>query len=204
MTKKNKLLGKNFKARLLATKSRIRKRKNKGNDLQIQVLMILGLVGSSISIPITLSYFLGDKTGGFFSSTLFSVISLSIIFWSFTQTFKNAKIKGAEELENKMLGMLSASKLDMAATNKVQDREIRDLRETVKDIDGLAATLDVRLQELNKSYTISIVLIKVIDYLEYLDKTNEDLTNIIEELVLKRSIAKRAKPPKIDSQELKI
>jgi hypothetical protein len=76
------------------------------------------------------------------------------------------------------------------------------LRETVKNIDSLAATLDVRLQELNKTYTIFTKIIAIIRYTEFLESYCNDLAKIIESEVLKRPMAKIIRPEKIKTDDL--
>jgi hypothetical protein len=128
--------------------------------------------------------------------------SLSIVFWSSIQTIKSSRIKGSEELEKQLIQAISTAKLDINGINRLQDKEIKDLGEKIKDVDTLTSVLDLRIQELNKTCLIFIKLIKIIEYLEFLDEGIEELIKIIELEVIKGDFARRRKPEKIETRDL--
>jgi hypothetical protein len=173
-----------------------------GKEISLSALLIIGLVGISFSVPFLLSSVFGDHTGAFITAAIFSMASISMVFWSSVQTIKNSRIKGAEELEKQLSQAINMAKLDINGINVFQDKEIKDLREKIKNVDSLTSLLDLRIQELNKTYIIFIKLIKIIEYLECLSDINEEIIKIIESEVLKRDFARRRKPEKIDVSDL--
>ena len=181
--------------------SKSRKQKNNG-DLLLSLLLIVGLVEASLFVPFLLSSILNDRTGSFITTAFFSMSSLAIIFWSWMQTIKNTRIKGAEEIEMQLNQAINTARLDMNGINNSQDKEIKELREKVKDVDGLTSLIDVRVQELNKTYTICIKLIKIVEFIEYLDEEIEELIRIIELSSLSRNFTRRRKPDRIDTSDL--
>ncbi|OBQ30107.1 MAG: hypothetical protein AN483_06890 [Aphanizomenon flos-aquae MDT14a] len=181
--------------------SKSRKQKNNG-DLLLSLLLIVGLVEASLFVPFLLSSIFNDRTGSFITTAFFSMSSLAIIFWSWMQTIKNTRIKGAEEIEMQLNQAINTARLDMNGINNSQDKEIKELREKVKDVDGLTSLIDVRVQELNKTYTICIKLIKIVEFIEYLDEEIEELIRIIELSSLSRNFTRRRKPDRIDTSDL--
>lgn len=173
-----------------------------GEDISLSLLLIIGLIGVSFSIPFLLSSVFGDHTGTFVVAAIFSMSSLSIVFWSSIQTVKSSRIKGSEELEKQLIQAISTARLDMSGINRLQDKEIKDLREKIKDVDSLTSVLDLRIQELNKTCLILIKLIKIIEYLEFLDEVNEELIKIIELNLINGYFVRRRKPEKIDTHDL--
>jgi hypothetical protein len=199
MTRTNGILKNNRSTLKKIRKSR--KQKNNG-DLLLSLLLIVGLVGASLSVPFLLSSIFSDRTGAFITTAFFSMSSLAIIFWSWMQTIKNTRIKGAEEIEMQLNQAINTARLDMNGINNSQDKEIKELREKVKDVDGLTSLIDVRVQELNKTYTICIKLIKIVEFIEYLDEEIEELIRIIELSSLSRNFTRRRKPDRIDTSDL--
>ena len=197
MTRTRRILKKNNIVSKIRNKSIL-----KSEGISLSLLLIIGLIGVSFSIPFLLSSVFGDRTGTFIVAAAFSMSSLSIVFWSSIQTIKSSRIKGSEELEKQLIQAISTAKLDINGINRLQDKEIKDLREKIKDVDTLTSVLDLRIQELNKTCLIFIKLIKIIEYLEFLDEGNEELIKIIELNVIKGDFVRRRKPEKIDTRDL--
>ncbi|OBQ40258.1 MAG: hypothetical protein AN484_22555 [Aphanizomenon flos-aquae WA102] len=181
--------------------SKSRKQKNNG-DLLLSLLLIVGLVEASLSVPFLLSSIFNDRTGSFITTAFFSMSSVAIIFWSWIQTIKNTRIKGAEEIETQLNQAINTARRDMNGINNSQDKEIKELREKIKDVDGLTSLIDVRVQELNKTYTICIKLIKIVEFIEYLDEEIEELIRIAELSSLSRNFTRRRKPDRINTSDL--
>lgn len=199
MTRIRGILKKN---NIVSKKIRNRRILKSGEEISLSLLLIIGLIGVSFSIPFLLSSVFGDRTGTFIVAATFSMSSLSIVFWSSIQTIKSSRIKGSEELEKQLIQAISTAKLDINGINRLQDKEIKDLREKIKDVDTLTSVLDLRIQELNKTCLIFIKLIKIIEYLEFLDEGIEELIKIIELEVIKGDFARRRKPEKIETRDL--
>lgn len=197
MTRTRRILKKNNIVSKIRNKSIL-----KSEGISLSLLLIVGLIGVSFSIPFLLSSVFGDRTGTFIVAAAFSMSSLSIVFWSSIQTIKSSRIKGSEELEKQLIQAISTAKLDINGINRLQDKEIKDLREKIKDVDTLTSVLDLRIQELNKTCLIFVKLIKIIEYLEFLDEGNEELIKIIELNVIKGDFVRRKKPEKIDTRDL--
>jgi hypothetical protein len=198
MTRTRRILKKNIASK----KIRSRRLLKSSEEISLSLLLIIGLTGVSFSIPFLLSSVFGDRTGAFIVAATFSMSSLSIVFWSSIQTIKSSRIKGSEELEKQLIQAISTAKLDINGINRLQDKEIKDLGEKIKDVDTLTSVLDLRIQELNKSCLIFIKLIKIIEYLEFLDEGIEELIKIIELEVIKGDFARRRKPEKIETRDL--